>query len=371
MTQADPTPPDPQVQELLKERRTAQNIAIYSLVAAIVLAAVILTRPVPYVQISPGPVFNTIGEIQGKPAIQISGAKTYPTAGELNLLTVQERGGPYGELTLPEAFFGWISPVNDVVPTRVLYPENTTSQEVQQQNTLQFDNSQSAAATAALKSLGYPVREVVVVAQVVPNSPAQAVLKAGDILVSIAGVKIESPQQAVKLIQSKKPGTQVAIRYERAKRMSTANVTLTHSERDSSLGYLGVMPANSYRSPVQVTFGVDGVGGPSAGMMFALGIVDKLTPEQLNGGKIVSGTGTIDSDGTVGAVGGVKQKMSAAEAQGSELFLVAEDDCSDVVDNPPDHMRAVPVATLNQARAVLKRWVAGDRNLPRCEDKKA
>lgn len=354
-------------QQLVERHKGYKDIATYSLVAAVAVALILFTRAVPYLQTSPGPMYNTIGAIDGTQLVSITGAKTYPTAGELNLMTVRERGGPFGEITLPEVFFSWFNPVEDVVPTSVFYPEGTTRQDAQQQNAIQFDNSQAAAAAAAMKSLGYKVTETVIVARVVPDSPAVGVLEVGDQLISVSGTKVESPQQAVKLIQSQKPDKAVAIEIKRDSKVQIVKPKLTASERDSSRGFLGVQPSDHYEGPIDVKFGVEGVGGPSAGMMFSLAILDKLTSEQLNAGKVVSGTGTMNSDGEVGPVGGVKQKLAAAAANGSELFLVAKGNCDDVIENPPEAMPVAPVETLDQALEVLKKWRAGETDLPTCE----
>ncbi|MFZ1361972.1 MAG: PDZ domain-containing protein [Candidatus Nanopelagicales bacterium] len=359
---------DPQRrQELLKQHKSYKDVGTYAFVIAVVLLLVISTREVPYLQTSPGPVFNTIGEVDGVKMVEVSGAKTYPTAGELNLMTVRERGGPFGELSLPEAFFGWINPIDDVVPSDIFYPEGTTGQEAQERNAIQFDTSQAAASAAAMKQLGYKVTETVAVANVLDDSPAGGILKDGDVLVRVAGTKVTSPQQTVKLVQAQKPGTTIEIDIVRDGKPMTVKPKLVASPVDPKKGYLGIQSMDHYEGPVDVEFGVEGVGGPSAGMMFALAIIDKLVPEQLNNGKVVSGTGTINSDGEVGPVGGVKQKLDAARTKGSEIFLVAKANCEDVIGNEPESMPVVPVETLSEALDVLSKWRSGDKNLPRCE----
>lgn len=354
-------------QELMKQHKSYKDVGTYAFVIAVVLLLVISTRAVPFMQMSPGPVFNTIGEVDGVPMVEVSGAKTYPTSGELNLMTVRERGGPFGELSLPEAFFGWINPVDDVVPTEVFYPEGTTGREAQERNTIQFDNSQAAASAAAMKELGYEVTETVVVATVVEDSPAAGLLKEGDVLVAIAGTKVKSPQQTVKLVQAQKPGTVIRVDINRDGKAMTVKPKLAASPVDPELGFLGIQSVSNYEGPIDVEYGVEGVGGPSAGMMFSLAIIDKLVPEQINNSKVVSGTGTINSDGQVGPVGGVKQKLDAARTKGSEIFLVAKGNCEDVIGNEPESMPVVPVETLSEALDVLKRWRSGAQNLPRCE----
>ncbi|MFG2196296.1 PDZ domain-containing protein [Streptomyces sp. NPDC048639] len=126
-----------------------------------------------------------------------------------------------------------------------------------------------------------------------------------------------------------------------------------------------------HRSPddVKVTLRLADVGGPSAGLLFSLGIVDKLDGDgsggDLTGGRSIAGTGTISPDGKVGAVGGVPLKTQAAKRDGASIFLVPKAECADAKAELPDGLRLVPVTTLDGAVDALKALNNGGR-VPRC-----
>nr|WP_277814844.1 S16 family serine protease [Galbitalea soli] len=122
---------------------------------------------------------------------------------------------------------------------------------------------------------------------------------------------------------------------------------------------LGIAVGTSYTFPVPIKIQLQDVGGPSAGMMFALGIIDKLTPGELNGGKRVAGTGTIDSAGTVGAIGGIRQKMYGAARAGARYFLAPRSNCDEVVGHIPSGLHVYSVATLDDSLTALKAISSG------------
>jgi PDZ domain-containing protein len=121
----------------------------------------------------------------------------------------------------------------------------------------------------------------------------------------------------------------------------------------------------SFKFPFQVKINIGNVGGPSAGMMFALAIIDKLTPSNLTGGKFIAGTGEIEVDGAVDPIGGIQQKMAAARAAGATVFLAPADNCSDTAGSVPAGLRVVKVSTLRGAIGALKAVKAG-KPVPSC-----
>ena len=336
-----------------------------SLMLALILL-LISFMPVPYVRLSPGPMFNTVGSYQGIELIKITGTKVYPTTGELNLTTVNERGGPYGELTLPEALVGWISDKDVVVPTTDLFPPGTTEQDAIEENQADFSDSQSSAIAAALSYLKIPLTTRVKVAQVGPNAPANGLLKPGDIITAVDGTPVNKPEQMPPLVRSKKPGTVVTFSLLVNKIPQDVAVPVGPNPRNPAQGYVGVLGSTEYSGPFPITFGLQDVGGPSAGTMFALGIVDKLTPENLSDDKIVAGTGTIDPKGEVGKIGGIQQKMYAARDNGAQLFLAPRSNCDVVRSSAPEGLNIAAVNTLSEAVDVLRKWRSGSGDLPRC-----
>lgn len=331
-----------------------------------VLILVVMAIPVPYVMTSPGPVFNTIGEINDIELISISGTETYPTTGELDMTTVREYGGPEEGLQIFQAIWGWLSPNNRVMPREAIYPPNQTEAENIAQNAEAFSSSQSYAIAAALGYLDMPIVEQVIVSSVGAETPALDKLRAGDQIIAVDGVKVFKPEEVVTAVRSKPIGSSLTFSLIRSG--SPLDVVVvsgaraddeTTEEDESSIPYIGIGVDMYYQANFEISFGVEGVGGPSAGSMFAIGIIDKLTPGALTDGKTIAGTGTIDPDGNVGEIGGIQQKLVGARDAGAELFLAPESNCKDIVGHIPDGLTVVPVATLTDAMDAISAYKSG------------
>jgi len=345
-------------------RRSASVALALSLLALLVLAVSLL--PVPYVRLAPGSTYNTLGTVNGVPLISITDTTTYPTTGHLDLTTVNESGGPIGTLTLGDALRGWGDPSMRVLPREVLFPEDPSPDEVKQDQTVAFDSSESSAIAASMRYLDRPLRSEVRVASVTPGSPSDGVIAVGDVIESVDGQQVASSSDVGRLVRSQPIGTALAIGLRSPEGQSrTATVTTAPREEDPSLPFIGVLTITEYRADFPITFGLTGVGGPSAGLMLTLGIIDKLTPAELTGGRFVAGTGTIDPEGQVGAIGGLEQKMAGALEAGAELFLAPRENCQAVVTSRPEGLTVVPVDTVAQAVDAIEDWRAG-RPLPSC-----
>lgn len=334
------------------------------LLLAVIAAEALL--PVPYVKLSPGPMYNVIGSAKGVELIQISGTATSPTSGELDMVTVTERGGPAGPMTLPEAYWGWFDSTQAVVPERLLYPPNRSAEESEQINKALFSQSESNAVGAALAYLGLPRVETVVVSGVAESGPAAGQLQPNDVIVRVGGVAVTSPGQVAEVVRSRSPGSRIEFTVARDGATITVPVVLGAAAGDATRGFAGITLAARFSATFQINFGITDIGGPSAGMMLSLGIIDKLSPESINGGRSVAGTGTVDPTGKVGAIGGIAQKMASARKHGSEIFLAPADNCGDVVRAGTGELNVVKVVDVADAVGVLRRWLAGDPSLPRC-----
>ncbi len=346
----------------MSRRSTPQLLAVV-LIAVGLLAAVSL--PIPYVVLSPGPVIDVLGAPAGKPLITVSGAPTYPTSGRLDLTTVSESGGPYGRTALTRVLSGWVDPSVAVVPTSVLYPPGETPQQVEQQNTQEMLQSQDSAVIAALRYVGLPVTLTVSVASVTAGGPSDGRLETGDRIVSVDGVAVGTGEEVRTAVRKHKPGETVQFVVLRDGHRLTVPVVAGASPQDATVAVVGFLPRDSYTSTVTVTIRLEDVGGPSAGLMFTLGIVDKLTPEQENGGAHVAGTGTIDANGKVGSIGGIRQKMAGARADGATVFLVPAGNCAEALLAVPSGLRLVKVTDVDDALSGMAAAVAG-RSAPGC-----
>ncbi len=325
------------------------------LVFGFLLAAV----TVPYVSLGPGPTFNTLGEYDGKQVVDIKGADVKPTSGNLNMTTVSQRD----ELTLGQALAMWVSGDEQLVPRDLVYPPDKSREDVDKANDEEFKDSEDSAAYAALGYLDYT--PAVTVAVVNDSGPAKDKLQAGDAIDAVDGTPTATLDEFTALLKNTKPGQQVVLDYRRKNAPAgTTTVTLgSHPDRD--YGYLGVSVLNAPWAPFSIHFNLANIGGPSAGLMFSLAVVDKLTTGNLNDAKFVAGTGTISPDGAVGPIGGITHKMSAARDAGATVFLVPAENCVEAVTGEQDGMRLVKVDTLTTAVDALHTLSTGG-DAPHC-----
>jgi len=332
----------------------------------LILLGAAMFIPVPYVMTSPGPVFNTIGEVNEIELISISGTETYPTEGELDMTTVSEYGGPQEGLDMFQAIWGWIDPDRRVVPRESVYPEGETEEENNARNVEAFSTSQSYAIAAAMDYLDQPIKEQVIVTSVGLDTPAQDKLRAGDEILTVDGVPMTTPEQVVEAVRSKPIGTDLNFSVMRGDTKLEVVVTSgTRSDdpeteqNEATIPYIGIGIDINYSAEFEIKFGVTGVGGPSAGTLFAIGIIDKLTPGALTQGKIIAGTGTIDPDGNVGEIGGIQQKLIGARDAGAVLFLAPAGNCEEVIGHIPDGLTVAAIETLEDAMDEIEAFNSG------------
>ncbi|MFJ7100512.1 YlbL family protein [Streptomyces albogriseolus] len=359
-------------------RRTATMLASTLMLIALLCAGVFI--PVPYAEMSPGPTVNTLGEHDGEPVLQIAGRKTYPTDGHLNMTTVRVTSADY-RMNLVEAVYGWLAHDTKVVPHDTLYPDGKTEEESTQENAEEFSQSQESAKVAALKELDVPVKSWVIVSTVVKDAPAEGKLHAGDVIKAVDGKAVKEPSDVADLVTEHRPGEdvvftivpakeQAAAEKERRTAVETEKVTITTRASDDAgekRAVVGISAGTDHTFPFAIDIKLADVGGPSAGLMFALGIYDKLTPGSLTGGSFVAGTGTIDDEGEVGPIGGIEMKTVGARDKGAEYFLTPADNCAAAAKDTPDGLTLVKVGTIDDALDALKDIRAGDTaDLPTC-----
>ncbi|MBD7995347.1 PDZ domain-containing protein [Arthrobacter sp. Sa2CUA1] len=341
----------------MRERRSPRRRALFVAGGtALVLGAAGLLLPAPYVVESPGPTFNTIGETASNPLISIEGRETYPTTGELDLTTVYVSGGPNGMVSMAEVLAAWLSPEDAVLPVDFVYPPGTTSGEVKEENAAAMASSQESAVAAALSQLEIPFTEELAVAGTVEGAPADGLLEPGDVLLRVDGKPIEG-MDSLRQALNDSEGNPAEITVRRNGGELTLAVTPELS--DSGAYQMGAYLSIDFTFPFEVSIALENVGGASAGTMFALGIIDKLTPGELTNGRHFAGTGTIDASGNVGAIGGVAQKMVGAKDSGAEFFLAPEANCGEVAGNIPEGLVVVSVATLEEALTAVETLASG------------
>jgi PDZ domain-containing protein len=323
---------------------------------ALVLVLVVAVVRVPYVALAPGPTFNTLGVYEGTPVISVSGHAVYDDTGNLNMTTISV----VVPLTLAQALRGWFRHDYAVVPRDAIYPPDKTTDEVREEDEADFRESQSSATTAALRYLGYKGTVRVIADSVRKGAPADGVIKPGDALVSVDGTPVTGQKQLIELITTRKPGDPVRLGLLRSgKSVAVSLRTAAMTDNGRVRAVIGVTPLERVDFPVKVTISLGDIGGPSAGLMFALGIVDKLEPGSLTDGRFIAGTGTIDDEGVVGPIGGIQQKLIAARRNGATVFLVPADNCSEALSSPPDGLKLVKVSSLRTALSELHKLDTG------------
>ncbi|WP_371174408.1 PDZ domain-containing protein [Buchananella felis] len=354
------------------------------LVTVVVLGAAALgvsALRAPYVLEGPGPTLDVLGEANGGPVLAIDGLPTYDTSGELRMTTVSVRGGPGYHVTYWEVVRAWLDPEWDVVREEEVYPPGTTQQQVDQQGAAQMVTSQENAMARALTEIGQQVPAQLTTVGVGQGSDAEGKLEEGDVLTFISApgrerVALEFYDSIHSFLSDTEPGTEVTLEYLRDGKPGQAKI-VTRAPVNGYTGgpllgasgsRLGIYLSVDMDLPFDVAISVDGISGPSAGLMFTLALIDKLTPGELTGGANVAGTGTLGMDATVGPIGGAPMKLAGAKRDGAEYFLLPVDNCADVTGRSPEGIQVVAVASLSEARQALEQIAAGQNGqLQTCE----
>lgn len=345
-------------------------VASLSLIA---LVCITLLLPVPYVTMRPGPTFNTLGEFDGKPMLAFGrGTKTYKDDGTINFTTVLVTGAD-ARVTLFDAMAAYFTRDTAVVPRGLIYRDGESSKQSRQESHQQLTSSKDSSTVAALRAAGYQVPEKAIVAAIVKKAPAAGKLHAGDEVVEAAGRKVTGAQSVVKAVATIKPGDKVTIVVRRKGKLHSVTMKTVADTTNPKKPRIGVLLSGKFTFPVKVINQVgDRIGGPSAGGMFALAIYDRLTPGSLTAGKHIAGTGEIKPDGTIGPIGGIRQKMAGAANDGATIFLVPSANCADAAGAADDRgrvhgMRLVRIKKLKDAIRSLEALAANPKaSVPGC-----
>lgn len=324
-----------------------------------------LFLPSPFVILSPGVPQNILGS-----AITISETKVYPTSGKLSVTSVMVTD-PDSYVTGFDILYGWIDKRRAVVPRSEVYPEGETAAEAVASGQAEMSNSQINATAAALSYLGYRSKSKLIVVGLNNESNAADVINVKDQIVSVDGIVFKSTQEIMDYLDGKKVGSAVVIKLDR---VGAAQITQSINlvARPDGTAMIGVNIQEQFVFPFNVEIKLEETGGPSGGLIFALGVVEKLTPDDLIRSRNIAGTGTISTDGKVGPIGGITEKLIGANSAGVDIFFTPTDNCFDIK-NIADFskgkagkvMKIVPVATLAEAASLLK--LPDNALLPSCK----
>lgn len=343
----------------------AAATALTATFVLVILAAGLTFVGLPYVILSPGPATNILGEVDGKPLLGVEGTRTYPTEGALEFTTVAFDGGPGRRVTVYDLLEAWLRDDVDAAPQEYYFPPDVSEDDVEAENAELMNESQVIAAATALRALGREVPMAVGIAGVPADGPADGIIEKGDVILAVDGTEAADPAAVRAAVLAHEPGEDVQVRLRRDGQERTVTVRAGDAE---GRAVIGVLLRTEYDLPIEVTINTGRVGGPSAGLMFSLAIYDVLTPGALTGGKQIAGTGTIEDDGSVGPISGIRQKLVGAREAGAEWFLSPADDCADAVGHVPEGMTLVKVTTFEDARTSVEAIADGDTaDLPQCD----
>lgn len=328
---------------LYRRRLWTVNLSALVLVVMTVVAAVL---PAPYVVESPGPSLNVLGEYEGKDIVSVENRDGAASEGELRMTTVSVQGSPGYDIPLAGVMSAWFDRDRSIMPVEALYPDDTDAEDNSLMNTVEMNGSQQEAIAAALAKQGISYSTTTIVAGVRSDGAAANRLEPGDVVLTVNGQQVTDVASAGEAIGRTPRGQKV-------------NVTVRHKGEEKSFALtpryegeralVGIVLSRGFEFPVKVNFALDGIGGPSAGMIFALAIYDEMTPGDLTGGKKIAGTGTIDEQGTVGPIGGIRQKMIGARSDGAEYFLAPAANCDEVTGHIPEGLQVVKIDSLSDA----------------------
>ena len=363
------------IRGLRRLRSKRLMIGIGALLLAVGLVVAGATVRVNKVIEAPGPTWNVLAAVPGddsdQSVITVTGAQTYPAEGALRMTTVSVSGCPGYPVTLFDVVGAWLSPNKTILERDQVCPPSLSQQDVEETNQAQMTSSQNTAVVAALMETGMATRMVLTVEGTGPDQ-TEGLLQKGDVLTSITPAGGQATPTTTytalrELLTTIPAGTAVELGIERDGEPMTVSLTTimppdanSDGAPDSEGSLLGVYLSAEADSDIEATFGLSKVGGPSAGSMFALGIVDELTPGDLTGGKDIAGTGTIALDGSIGPIGGIEQKMAGAKTDGSGYFLAPASNCADVVGHVPDGLEVYAVSTLHEAVTTVEAIAAED-----------
>ncbi|WP_338753887.1 SepM family pheromone-processing serine protease [Bacillus sp. FJAT-52991] len=299
------------------------------------------------------------------PIVKVTGGNK--AEGTLMLTTIK-----MGEATpISYAIAHWLD-YEEIVPIDNVRSPHETDQEYNIRQKYLMDNSQQQAIQVAFDAAGKPYKyiyEGVYVLSVFPGMPAEGIIQAGDRITVVDGKNIESSKQFTDYVQAKQPGDEITIQFVRDGEEKKKKIALKSFSNNRNKAGIGISLTDQKRliSTPEVQLKTESIGGPSAGLMFSLEIYNQLTEQDITKGRKIAGTGTIDSDGKVGRIGGIEQKVVAADRAGAEIFFAPNDEITpELKRNNPDiepnyneavkmakeigtDMKIIPVKTFNDA----------------------
>ncbi|MDY5584164.1 MAG: S16 family serine protease [Arcanobacterium sp.] len=370
--------------ELSRMRRSFRDPLFRKASAATLFAASValgVMMPSSFLVQTSGPTLDVNSTIDNQSLVQVSGVPSYPTSTKLLMTTVSAWGNADGGVNGAQAVTALFSSGQELLPVRAVYQENVTAKEVNAENQQLMTFSQDSASLLAFEMAGYDVSMDIKISQIFPDRPSGRVLQVGDIFraIKLPGMdeftEVKSHYQMSQLIDKTDPGTEITVRVERSGELVEESFQTVPYPADAT-GWvhpgslLGVaITVENVKLPAEVKYLVEGIGGPSAGSMFTLGIYDQLTPGDLAGEKTIAGTGTVAWDGDIGPIGGIRHKLSGARSAGATDFLAPALNCGETTGYEPAGLKIWAVRNTFEALDAVKAIATGDTSeLQSCAD---
>jgi len=296
-----------------------------------------------------------------RPLITVEGADQQDT-GKLFLVTVAHQ-----RANLLQAAYGMLHPHMEVLPLEEVIPPGMTEQEYRDLLDMWMKESQLLAQLIALRYVGYEVEiasEGTIVEGFLEKSPSEGILKQGDIIIAVDDVPVAMASEVITEVQNRRVGDPVDLTIIRDEVTREVIITTGTNPGNPQAPALGIYIRTLHWEPVlpvAIEMKTGDIGGPSAGLMFVLEIINQLTPGDITGGKLIAGTGVIDANEQVGRIGGVFQKVIAAERAGAQYFIVPEGNY-DQAKKAAGEIELVPVSNLQEAMEFLQGINAGSGN---------
>jgi PDZ domain-containing protein len=303
----------------------------------------------PFYAFSSGPVGDAVD------AVDVEGTEIFAPSGELMMLTVSGQ-----EVNLFEAVVAGFDPDVDLVPESAIRSPDESDEDFVLRNRASMDVSTETAITVALRRLGYeitPTSDGIRVVEVVAGAPASSLIQVDDVILEVDGQIVTLVEELAPLVTANAVGDTIELKIRRGEEEVSLSVELAAREDEPARPMIGITVENlnpRFDFPFAINIEAGQIGGPSAGMMYTLAVMDLLSPDDLTRGHVIAGTGTIDIEGNVGPIGGVRQKVVAAEAAGAEVMLVPATNYDEALTARRYGMELVPVATLDEVLTALE-----------------
>lgn len=353
--------------EKTKRPRSITSRVISWLISIVFIGGVafVTIAPTPFLVEQPGPVYNLFSTIDSKPVISIAGRKTYPATGSFNMLTVTLQGTSSKGASWFEVGLAKIDETKKILKITDVYPPGWDDAKLNEESDVMMLDAQANAKAAALNLVEIPYQSFETVTLVNLTGAAGKILRAGDKVINVQGKRATDLTQIKKLVQATNGKTPVVLDIIRGSKPMTVSITPKKVDGEWRIGvYISAVPEFPFKIDIQV----GNVGGPSGGQMLALAIYDQLTPGSLTGGQNVAGTGTVDSAGNIGPIGGIVQKMFGTSRAGIKWFFAPSANCDEVIGHIPKGISVIKVSTLQDSLEALKVISSGGdaTKLPTC-----